>query len=150
VSEPLDEFLGSYDVRKRHEVRTDLPPAPALARLLAIPAAPDAFVRALFALRGLPARDLSLTEFARRRIGLSELRRTPRLVVYGKLDAHRLAIVISFWAEPDGADGSRLGTETRVTARDRRVRVAFRVYWLIVGPFSGLIRRRWLRAAARP
>jgi hypothetical protein len=25
-----------------------------------------------------------------------------------------------------------------------------RFYWLVVGPFSALIRRRWLRAAARP
>jgi hypothetical protein len=25
----------------------------------------------------------------------------------------------------------------------------FRAYWLVVGPFSALIRRRWLRAIAR-
>jgi hypothetical protein len=29
---------------------------------------------------------------------------------------------------------------------DDRARRAFRRYWLVVGPFSGLIRRRWLRA----
>jgi len=39
-----------------------------------------------------------------------------------------------------------LSTETRVQAVDDRSRRAFRLYWLVVGPFSSLIRRRWLRA----
>jgi hypothetical protein len=37
-------------------------------------------------------------------------------------------------------------TETRVTATDRRALFLFRAYWLIIGPFSALIRRRWLHA----
>jgi len=45
--------------------------------------------------------------------------------------------------------GSRLSTETRVLAADPRARRLFRLYWLVVGPFSALIRRRWLRAVAR-
>jgi hypothetical protein len=148
VPDALDDFLPEYDVRRRHQVRVDLPPAPALARLLAIPAAPDPVVRALLALRGLRPGDLSLTEFAARRVGLVELHRSPRLVVYGTPAERRLAIVISFWAEADGAEATWLGTETRVAARDRAGRTAFRLYWLAVGPFSALIRRRWLRAAA--
>ncbi len=36
--------------------------------------------------------------------------------------------------------------ETRVQAVDDRSRRAFRLYWLVVGPLSSLIRRRWLRA----
>jgi hypothetical protein len=37
-------------------------------------------------------------------------------------------------------------------ARERHdgTRRSFRIYWLVVRPFSGLVRRRWLRAAARP
>ena len=38
---------------------------------------------------------------------------------------------------------------TRVAAMDASSRRAFRAYWLAVGPFSPLIRRRWLRAAER-
>jgi hypothetical protein len=148
VSHALDDYLPEYDVRKRHETVVDLPPAPALARLLAIPAAPDPIVRALLALRGLRAGNLSLPEYAVRRIGLRELHRSARLAVYGTPDGRRLAIVVSFWAEPDGEERSRLGTETRVAAPDRSARFAFRLYWLVVGPFSALIRRRWLRAAS--
>lgn len=44
------------------------------------------------------------------------------------------------------AGGCVLATETRVQAVDDRSRRAFRLYWLVVGPFSSLIRRRWLRA----
>jgi hypothetical protein len=43
--------------------------------------------------------------------------------------------------------GSRLTTETRVKASDARARRRFRLYWLAIGPFSALIRRRWLAAA---
>jgi hypothetical protein len=41
-----------------------------------------------------------------------------------------------------------LTTETRIAAVDDAARRAFTWYWRIVGPFSALIRRRWLRAIA--
>jgi hypothetical protein len=56
-----------------------------------------------------------------------------------------LQIALAFDAEPIPG-GSRLATETRVRALDDRARNGFRLYWLAIGPFSGLIRRRWLRA----
>jgi hypothetical protein len=46
-------------------------------------------------------------------------------------------------------DGATLSTETRVLLTDSRRRRAFLRYWLIIRPFSGLIRRVWLRAIAR-
>ena len=46
-------------------------------------------------------------------------------------------------------DGSTLSTETRVLLTDERSRRAFRRYWFVIRPFSGLIRRAWLRAIAR-
>ena len=50
--------------------------------------------------------------------------------------------------EPDGA-GTRVTTETRVTATDARTRARFRLYWLFVRAGSGLIRHDMLRAVAR-
>jgi hypothetical protein len=46
-------------------------------------------------------------------------------------------------------DGETLSTETRVFLTDRASRRAFWRYWLVIRPFSGLIRRAWLRAIAR-
>jgi hypothetical protein len=50
--------------------------------------------------------------------------------------------------EPAGA-GTRLTTETRVTATDLRTRARFGLYWLAIRCGSGLIRRDMLRAVAR-
>lgn len=46
-------------------------------------------------------------------------------------------------------DGVLLTTETRVAATDGDARARFRRYWILIRPFSGLIRRGWLRAARR-
>jgi hypothetical protein len=45
------------------------------------------------------------------------------------------------------AEDGRLRTETRVLLTDEASRRAFARYWLVVKPFSGLIRRRWLALA---
>jgi hypothetical protein len=46
------------------------------------------------------------------------------------------------------ADG-RLSTETRIAGTDAFARRRFGLYWLLVRPGSGLIRREWLRAIDR-
>jgi len=45
--------------------------------------------------------------------------------------------------------GALLTTETRVLATDEVARRRFGRYWLVIRPGSSLIRRSWLRAAAR-
>lgn len=48
------------------------------------------------------------------------------------------------------ADGRvLLTTETRVLATDAPSHRRFALYWLVIRPWSGLIRREWLRAIAR-
>jgi hypothetical protein len=46
------------------------------------------------------------------------------------------------------SDGHFLTTETRIAAMDAEARRRFLRYWRIVGPFSAVIRRRWLRRIA--
>jgi hypothetical protein len=46
------------------------------------------------------------------------------------------------------SDGAQLSTETRIQAVDEAARRAFARYWRIVGPFSGVIRRRSLKHIA--
>jgi hypothetical protein len=58
-------------------------------------------------------------------------------------------IAANFLVEPLADGRSRLSTETRVAAVDDRGRRAFRRYWRLIGPFSALIRRRWLAAVRR-
>ena len=135
--------------------------------VLGLPAAPDRIVRALIATRGMAARDETIERFfaAHRFVVLDRSategvagavgavwRPSGGLVRVDDADAWRAAKVpgtikgaVDFRAEAIPG-GSRLTTETRVKAMDERARRAFRLYWLAIGPFSALIRRRWLAA----
>ena len=158
----LDELLPEYDVVERHERHVPAPPDAAVAAALASPVAPDGLVRALLRLRGLPRG--GTVYGAMRAMGFSELVHEPDCVVvgaagrpwtpHGGLVAFdeggpgQVRMLLEISATPaDG--GSLLFTETRVAAMDDRSRRAFRRYWFVVGPFSGVIRRRWLAATER-
>jgi hypothetical protein len=54
--------------------------------------------------------------------------------------------VWNFGVSEIGTGKTLLETETRVTCGDVASRRKFRLYWLLVRPFSGLIRRLMLRA----
>jgi molybdenum cofactor cytidylyltransferase len=56
--------------------------------------------------------------------------------------------VLTFRVEPT-ATGSRLTTETRVLCADAASRLRFRLYWTLIGPFSGLMRKEALRLIRR-
>ena len=55
----------------------------------------------------------------------------------------------SFTVERESDAVPRLATETRVVAHGISARRKFRAYWLLVGPFSGLIRKEMLRLVKR-
>jgi hypothetical protein len=55
----------------------------------------------------------------------------------------------NFTLERESDSVTRLATETRVVVYGSAVRRKFRAYWLLVGPFSGLIRREMLRLVRR-
>jgi hypothetical protein len=153
----IDEVLPEYDAHKVHSIALALPPAEAIAAALATPVAADPFVRALFRLRGI--RTSGTIGDALRRLGLAPLVRADGEIVFGGAgtpwrpgtrikpfaDARpgQVRVVTDF-----RADGRSLTTETRIAAVDDAARRAFSRYWFVVGPFSGVIRRRWLRAIA--
>jgi hypothetical protein len=141
----LDTVVPEYEVWERHSVALPVSPERALEVALASPAAPDWIVRTLLRLRGLGVPSGSLERFATT-APFRELGRTETELVAGILSS-RLRIAFDLRAEPH-AGGSLLTTETRVHALTPRARRLFRLYWLVVGPFSALIRRRWLRAIA--
>ena len=139
----LDRHLPQFDLNEVHEIELDVSPEVALERILALSATPDRLVRTLFRLRGLSGLNLPIEQFAIEVLGLEMVERTSTIAVAaGRLRRYRVAI--GFEALPKPSGGSRLITETRVADVDSR----FRMYWLIVGPFSALIRRRWLIAVA--
>jgi hypothetical protein len=143
---PLDEILPRFDVRELHERVVDLPTTVAVRAILSAPAAPGPFARALLALRGVGKRDGDVEELLRG-IGCEPVVSGEDVAVFRR--DGRVTIVVAFWAEPRADGRTVLRAETRVRARDDAARRRFRVYWLVVRPFSGLIRRAWLSAAVR-
>ena len=169
-----DELLPVYDVRTRHAITVAAPASAVWAALHRADFASAWYVRGLLMLRGLrrptEARRLTLDrliaggfivlgERAGREIALGLIGRfwTPSggrvRVTPGAFRAFasrgNAKAVWTFCVEPDGATRTRLSTETRVVCTDAVSRRRFRLYWLIVRPFSGLIRRAMLAAVAR-
>ena len=143
----LDTVVPEYEVWERHSVALPVSPPRALEVALAAPAAPDRIVRTLLRVRGLGVPRGSLEQFATTP-PFRELARTDTEFVAG-LSPHGLEIAFDFRAEPRPDTLRVPARRTRVHALTPRARRVFRDYWLVVGPFSALIRRRWLRAIAR-
>jgi hypothetical protein len=158
----LDHVLPEYHVRERHERLVAAAPKDAVAAALGVPLAPDALVRALFRVRGIPGggsvygtlRALGFEQLVCQddcvALGAAGRPWSPRggMVPLGSAGPGQVRMVVSVEAVAAG-DGALLATETRVAATDAGSLRAFRRYWLVVGPFSALIRRRWLAAAER-
>jgi len=66
-------------------------------------------------------------------------------------DFHREGFAKAVWnfSLTPANGGTRLRTETRVQTFGSSATLKFRAYWLVVGPFSGLIRRAMLRQVKR-
>src|SRR2546421_12277420 len=153
----IDQALPEYDFNEFHAIALRLPPDEAVAAALALPVARDPLVRLLFRLRGLPVDGTIGDVF--RWMRFTELARTPDEVVVGaagrpwrpsaglrpfaEAAPGTVRVVTNFLS-----DGATLSTETRIQAVDEAARRAFARYWRVVGPFSGVIRRRWLKHIA--
>ena len=161
----LDDWLPLYKLSERHARTVDASPDEAFAAFLAMPVGCDPLVRALFRLRGLgDGAHTSLAEFAKQRPfvrlaadehelvfgsgrGSTGFARTPEGWLGVMEPGLKIAANVRVVPLADGR--ARLTTETRILPLGRRAAIGFRLYWIVVRPFSGLIRRRWLHAAAR-
>ena len=149
----IDDVLADYDVHELHSVASTR----SIDEALATPVAADPVIRALFRLRGLSTDGTIGELFARMHfeelarddseivVGVSGTpwRRGGRIRTFSAAGPGTVRVVVNF-----RTDGSRLSTETRIGAVDDDARRSFLRYWRVVGPFSALIRRRWLRFIA--
>jgi hypothetical protein len=150
----IDDVLPHYDAHEVHSIASSR----TVEEALATPVAGDPFVRTLFRLRGLPVNGTIDELFARMRF--EALARNEHEIVLGAAGTPwrpggglrpiaealpgTVRVVANFLS-----DGERLSTETRIEAVDDAARRAFLRYWRVVGPFSAVIRRRWLKQIAR-
>jgi hypothetical protein len=160
----LDELLPSFDFRERHAIRVAAPAERVFEAIGTVTLDDMPVVRLLVRLRGIGAQgNQPLLPQMQRRFGTVAEDPDRELVLASigqpwklrggdspRSDFHafdapgyaKMALAFAF-------DGEVLSTETRVLLTDAASRRRFGLYWLVIRPFSGLTRRRWLRAVKR-
>ncbi len=128
---------------------SDMPIVRALFRIRRIPHSKEMTLRAFFSTPPF----LILEEDPSREVVIGVVSRLGRSLPYSIPEEFRacteegvIRAIVNFRVESIG-DESHISTETWIETFGSRARWLFRTYWLIVGPFSALTRREFLRAA---
>lgn len=162
----LSDALPEYHFRERHQRRVDASPEAVFAAIRSVTLAETPVARTLMRLRGMHAGSVRPIVEEMDAEGFVQLAETPlQELLYTAIGQpwkpvggkRPDAADFRAFAEPGYAkmgfnfwlEHGVLSTETRVLLTDERSRKLFRRYWLVIRPFSGLIRREWLRAIAR-
>ena len=161
----LDRLVPEWHFRERHSRRVDAAPERVFAAVREVTLREMGVFRVLARLRGIrvpadrPFVELALAggwrvlgEVPDRELVLGAIGQPWRLrggdspaAEFTTFDRPGYAKLAIDWRLENGV----LSTETRVFLTDEESRRKFRRYWLVIRPFSGLIRRVWLRAVAR-
>jgi hypothetical protein len=162
----LDDVLPNWHFRERHRRRVDADPERVFTAVRQLSLAETPVARTLLRLRGMRAREDRPVLDEMHDVGFEVEAESPgRELVFGGIGQpwklrggeRRRGVDFGSFTEPGFAkmafnfrlEASTLSTETRVLLTDEPSRRAFRNYWLVIRPFSGLIRRAWLRAIVR-
>lgn len=167
--EILDRFIPAEHSLSSHRVEIDAPVERVWERLFDLNLQESALIRLLFRLRGLP--DIRrLDDF--QDLGFTILEKQPPthlvLGLVGRfwrpsgdavpttreefLQFDRAGYAKAVWGfalRRRAGDSTEVFTETRVTMTDQRATAAFRRYWALIAPLSGLVRSEMLRLLRR-
>ncbi len=164
----IDSIMPRCHFSERHQRRLAASPQRAMAELRLIDLTRSPLIRSLFALRGVPAGTLGtmfaggfrvLDEQADRGLvvgsvgrfwgsggGIEPIADTAAFLANRKPGCARLAWAFEFLPLPDG--GCEAVTETRILCNDFAARWRMTLYWMLIRPASGMIRREMLRLLA--
>jgi hypothetical protein len=163
----LDQFLPNFDIKARYQIDVQAPASRAYAVTRHLDMRDSLIVRWLCRLRGLPHADFTFEGMSK--LGFVLLADKPsQEIVFGLIGRFwtpfpRIQRVqaedfiafnrpgfakavgnMAFTPLSDGK-GVRVTTETRVLCLGDASRRYFRLYWRLIAPFSGIIRKEWLR-----
>lgn len=165
----IDEFLPTYDFAEYHDIEVEASAERAWRAAKELDLGSSVFARALFFARGLTLRTLTLDGLLDYGFVLLGERANDELL---------LGLVGRFWLPTGGIvrigadqfrgfdkpghakvawnfavdahmEKSQVSTETRIACIDETARRSFGLYWIVVRPFSGIIRQEALRAIKR-
>lgn len=162
----LDEVLPEFHFAERHSTRVEASPERVFDAVRSVTLAEMPVARVLMRMRGMqaetarPVLQEAMRTFAvladdpGRELVIGSVAQPWRLRGGSRLDA---GMDFRGFRDPGYAkmamsfrlDGATLTTDTRVLLTDARARRRFRAYWLLIRPFSGAVRRVWLKAIVR-
>jgi hypothetical protein len=166
----IDQVLPKYEEREYHEIEIRGARRKVYQTLRSADFSDSVIIRTLFRLRGLPAASTNLDGLLQLGFVLVDEVPPEELVLglVGKFWTYRAQILqldaVQFgqfnqkgyaklawnFALREFAPGIvRLSTETRIVCTDDRSRSRFKLYWTIIGKFSGLTRKEMLRVVKR-
>lgn len=158
----LDKYLPRYTYKEYHEIRMAASEEQAYNAARELDFSNSDTIRFLFKMRGLPTDDMTIDGFARRvnftfleeikgeefaigfwvRSGIEKIADTDQFIKGNTL--HRLKVAWNFKVEPAAGGRVAVSTETRILCTTKPTLVLFSLYWAMIRPFSGLIRRKML------
>lgn len=159
-------WLPEAPFAEKHTVIVVAKPAAIFPHLIELDFSNSSITRLLFRLRGLPVKHMNLHGFQRLRFVILERTENEQLAlgligrfwtVTGDLQTFQprefehfnkpgfAKAVWTFSLVPIDAIRTRLITETRIACTDSASEKRFRLYWWLIKPFSGLVRKEILR-----
>jgi hypothetical protein len=166
----IDQVLPKYDEREYHQIEIRGDRREVYQTVRSIDFSDSFIIRTLFRLRGLPTTSTNFDgllqvgfllvdeippeEFVLGLVGKFWTYRAQILkldpVQYGEFNQRGYAKLAWNFAIQEAAPGLvRLSTETRIVCTDDHSRARFKLYWFLIGRFSGLTRREMLRGVKR-
>ena len=166
----IHKALPRYDEREYHQIEISGDRTEVYQTVRALDFSDSLLIRTLFRLRGLPATATNLDgllqvgfllvdeipdeEFVLGRVGKfwtvrAHIRQLDA-VQYGEFSQRGYAKLAWNFAIRESPPGLvRLSTETRIVCTDDHSKSRFKLYWFLIGRFSGLTRKEMLRVVKR-
>ncbi len=165
VMKLIDHFLPDFQFNKIHEITVHASAPEVYTAIKELDMSNSTMIRLLFRMRGLPA--TALTMKGSEEVGFVLLGEEPEnellLGLIGRFwkingEIHKsdeqtfvrfrkpgfAKAAWNFNVRQLKANKTELSTETRIFCTDNSSYRKFRLYWFLIGPFSGLIRRKIL------
>jgi hypothetical protein len=166
----IDQALPRYDKREYHQIEIGGDRTEVYQKVRALDFSDSFLIRTLFRMRGLPATATNLGGLLQ--VGFLLVDEIPNeefvLGLVGKfwtvraqileLDAAQYRefsqrgyakLAWNFAIQESAPNLVQLSTETRIVCTDDHSKSRFRLYWFLIGRFSGLTRREMLRGVKR-
>lgn len=159
----IDKYLPVFSFREYHEMIIKSPAETVYRNAKDFDMSKSKLIKWLFKLRGLPTNRMNLQGFIED-IGFTPIEENVPIenligfwarykiapitgyddFIHNRICA-RVKVVWNFYLEELGTTKTKLSTETRVLCTNSVTKITFGLYWLIIRPFSGAIRKRILQ-----